>query len=99
MSVFKATKNKKNINENETFKATTRKSFDTSMVYGWETRNRESSAILQKYQKSVSGGGFLTDDELTNYKKALDEYIDTSNHLLKLNHNTMGLSVNLENVV
>ena len=86
MSVFKATKNKKQTaTDSGTFKSTERKSYDSSLVYGWETSNKESIDILNKYNETLNNNGWLSEDDRTAYRQALDSYIDTSNYLRGIN--------------
>ena len=79
MAVFKATKNKSD--SEGKFKATEKRSYDTTMVYDWEARNKESMNVLEQYRKKVNNGGYLSADDLEAYRKALDSYVETSNSL------------------
>ena len=79
MAVFKATKNKSD--SSGTFKATERRSYDSNIVYDWETRNKESHNILEEYRQKVNNGGYLSADDLTAYRKAIDNYVETASGL------------------
>ena len=82
MAVFKATQNKSD--SSGKFKATANRSYDSTMVYDWETRNKESLDLLEKYRIKVNNGGYLSADDLAAYQKALDSYVDTSESLRRL---------------
>ena len=79
MAVFKATKNRSD--SAGKFKATERRSYDSAIVYDWETRNKESYDALEKYRQRINSGGYLSADDLTAYRKALDSYVETSTGL------------------
>ena len=82
MAVFKATQNKSD--SSGKFKATANRSYDSTMVYDWETRNKESLDLLEKYRIKVNNGGYLSADDLAAYQKALDSYVETSESLRRL---------------
>ena len=79
MAVFKATQNKRD--SAGKFKATKNRSYDSTLVYDWETRNKESYDALEKYRQRINSGGYLSADDLTAYRKALDSYVETSTSL------------------
>ncbi len=79
MAVFKAT-DKKSDSAGK-FKATEKRSYDSALVYDWDTRNKEARDILEQYRIKVNNGGYLSADDLATYKKALDSYEETSNGL------------------
>ena len=79
MAVFKATQNKSD--SAGKFKATKNRSYDSTLVYDWETRNKESYDALEKYRQRINSGGYLSADDLTAYRKALDSYVETSTSL------------------
>ena len=84
MSVFKATKNKKEEGKNssnDTFKATKNRSYDSTMVYSWEKANKESIEILNTITTKSNNNEYVSSEELDTYRKALDSYIDSSNKL------------------
>ncbi len=56
-------------------------SYDSAMISGWETRNKESYNTLEKYHQRINSGGYLSADDLSSYRKALDIYADTSKGL------------------
>lgn len=85
MAVFKATENKKGSLDSGKFKATNRKSYDSTMVYDWETKNKESISTLNNYYTKINNGEFLTADDITAYRSALDNYISSSNSLRGIN--------------
>ena len=84
MAVFKATKNKKDTG-NGTFKATERRSYDSTMVSGWETTNKESLDILNNYNTKIENQEFLSADDIKSYRTALDGFIDSSTQLRNIN--------------
>ena len=79
MAVFKATQSKSD--SAGKFKATANRSYDSTMVYDWETRNKESQDVLEEYRRKVNNGGYLSADDLAAYQKALDSYVETSESL------------------
>ena len=79
MAVFKATQNKSD--SAGKFKATKNRSYDSTLVYDWETKNKESYDALEKYRQRINSGGYLSADDLTAYRKALDSYVETSTSL------------------
>jgi hypothetical protein len=79
MAVFKATQNRSD--SDGKFKATERRSYDSALVYDWETRNKEAYDALEKYRQRINSGGYLSADDLTAYRKALDSYVETSTSL------------------
>ena len=79
MAVFKATQNKSD--SAGKFKATKNRSYDSTLVYDWETRNKESYDALEKYRQRINSGGYLSADDLTAYRKALDSYVETATSL------------------
>ena len=79
MAVFKATQNKSD--SAGKFKATKNRSYDSTLVYDWENRNKESYDALEKYRQRINSGGYLSADDLTAYRKALDSYVETSTSL------------------
>ncbi len=79
MAVFKATQNRSD--SVGKFKATEKRSYDSALVSQWETSSRESYDALEKYRKRINMGGFLSADDLTEYRKALDSYVETSTSL------------------
>lgn len=84
MSVFKATKNKKEEGKNssnDTFKATKNRSYDSTMVYSWEKANKESIEILNTITTKSNNNEYVSSEELDTYRKALDSYIDSSSKL------------------
>lgn len=84
MGVFKATKNRKDKEEETqggTFKATKNKSYDASMVQEWEKSNKESVAALNAFAEKSNNNEYLSSDDLDAYRKALDSYIESSNNL------------------
>ena len=84
MAVFKATENKKD-SSTGTFKATKRKSYDSTMVYDWETKNKESTTTLKNYYDKINKGEYLSADDIKAYRSAVDSYIDSTSRLRGLN--------------
>ena len=85
MAVFKATQNKKGSLDSGKFKATNRKSYDSIMVYDWETKNKESISTLNNYYTKINNGEFLTADDITAYQTALNDYVNSSKSLRGIN--------------
>ena len=56
-------------------------SVDSARVSSYETRNKESYDALEKYRQRINSGGYLSADDLTAYRKALDSYVETSTSL------------------
>lgn len=77
---LKATSNKP-VGPNTVFKATGRKSYDYSVVYGWERENKKSLDILNNYYDRINNGEWLSAEDRAAYKSALDSYIDSSTRL------------------
>ena len=75
MAVFKATQNKSN--SAGKFKATKNRSYDSALVSSWETSSRDAYKELEKYQRRISSGEYLSSDDLAAYQKALDSYEDS----------------------
>ncbi len=83
MSVFKATKNRKEVGS-DSFKATERRSYDSTMVYDWQKANEESTALLNTYTTKIQKGEYLYAEDLETYRTAIDSYIDSSTNLRDL---------------
>lgn len=84
MSVFKATKNRKEEGKESTggtFKATQNRSYDSTMLYEWEKANKDSVATLNAFTTKSNNNEYLSSDDLDAYRKALDSYIESSNNL------------------
>ena len=79
MAVYKATQ--KRSDSAGKFKATDKRSYDSAMVYDWEARNKEAYNALEKYRQRINSGGYLSADDLAEYRKALDSYVETSTGL------------------
>ena len=79
MAVFKATQNRSD--SVGKFKATEKRSYDSALVYDWETRSRDAYNTLEKYRKRISSGEYLSSDDLAAYQKAMDSYVETSSNL------------------
>ena len=82
MSVFKATKNRSD--SAGKFKATEKRSYDSSLVSQWETSSKESYDVLEKYRQRINSGGFLSSDDLTAYRSALDTYKESASNLRRI---------------
>ena len=76
MAVFKATKNKST--SGGVFKATKNRSYDTAVVRQWESDNKDSLSKLREYQQRVSSGGYLSREDLADYRNALDRYKESA---------------------
>ena len=82
MAVFKATQSRSD--SAGKFKATERKSYDSTLVYDWETSSKNAYDELEEYRKRISSGEYLTSDDLDAYKKAMDRYVDTTSNLMRI---------------
>ena len=56
-------------------------SYDSAMVSDWETRNKEAYDALESYRQRINSGGYLSADDLSSYRTALDSYVETSTGL------------------
>ena len=84
MSVLKLSKKDIIMNEDDDNKIHLNKgqvSFDSAMISDWETRNKESYNILEEYRQKINNGGYLSADDLTAYRKAIDNYVETTSGL------------------
>lgn len=90
MSVYMETKKKSK--SDEIFQPTERRSYDSSIVDGWQKENRESQSALSRYQSMIQRGDFLTSDDLMAYKNALGTYVSSAKKLRNLNK-TLGGNV------
>ena len=79
MAVYKATQKKSD--SVGKFKATEKRSYDSALVYDWETRSKESYDTLEKYRQRINSGGYLSADDISAYRKALDSYVDATKGL------------------
>ena len=59
-------------------------SVDSARVSSYETRNKESYDVLEKYRQRINNGGYLSAEDLAAYRKALDSYVETSTRLRDL---------------
>ena len=82
MAVFKATQNRSN--SATKFKATEKRSYDSALVSQWESRSKESLDTLEKYRQRINSGGFLSADDLTTYRSALDIYKENASNLRRI---------------
>ena len=60
-------------------------SYDSARVSGWEQTNRESLDILNNYNSRISNSEWLSEEDRTSYRNALDSYIESSNRLRVIN--------------
>ena len=84
MSVLKLSKNDiyKNGEDDKKIKLSRSQiSYDSAMVSDWETRNKEAYDALEKYRQRINSGGYLSADDLSSYRTALDSYVETSTGL------------------
>ena len=56
-------------------------SYDSAMVSDWETRQKDAATTLDLYRERINSGGYLSADDLTAYRKALDNYVETASGL------------------
>ena len=84
MSTFKAT-NKRKTKDNDVFKATSQRSYDSALVGRWESGAKASFEALKKYSAKIGNNEYLSKKDLEDYKSAMDSYVDNSNRLRKIN--------------
>lgn len=87
MSVLKLTKKdiiRKDDDENKIKLDRSQMSYDSTLVSDWETRNKNAVTVLNQYNERMNSGGFMTADDLTAYRKAMDDYIDSSTGLRRI---------------
>lgn len=82
MATFQPTKKK---TSTDVFQPTSRKSYDSTVVYGWEQSNRKSLDILNDYNNRINKNEWISTDDRAKYRSALDSYIETSNLLRGIN--------------
>ena len=87
MSVLKLSKNDiKKSDENSKIKISKSQiSYDSAKVSGWETTNKESINTINNYYTKMNNNEYLSADDITTYKTALESYIDSTSRLRKLN--------------
>ncbi len=88
MSVIKISKKDIISNNNGSRRIKIKKSdlsYDSAKVSGWEQTNRESLDILNSYNDRINNQEWLSEDDRTSYRNALDSYIETTNSLRRLN--------------
>ena len=88
MSVLKLSKNdikKSDDGDNKIKLKKSQVSYDSAMVSGWETTNKDSLNTLNNYYTKLNNNEWLSADDISAYRKALDSYISTSNRLRGLN--------------
>ena len=86
MDVFKATpyqiKDEENSSSNKSvFKATKYKTYDPDVVSDWQTTNTESWDTISNYYNKIKNSEYLSADDMTAYRTALDNYISSTNSL------------------
>ncbi len=84
MSTFKAT-NKKKKREDDVFKATSRKTYDSALVSSWERDASVSFGTLKNYLTKMDNGEYLSSKDLEDYKSAMERYIDKASRLRGIN--------------
>ena len=88
MATFKATSKKKD-NDVGVFKATKNKSYDATSVYKWEDESKESSSVLNDYITRRKNGEWMSEDEVENYRSALERYKSSTSALADI-HRSFG---------
>ena len=58
--------------------------YDSAMVSSWETRNSGAITTLNQYRDRINNGGFMTADDLTSYRNAVDDYINSYTDLRRI---------------
>ena len=84
MSVLKLSKidiTKNNDADNKIKLKKSQLSYDSAMVSGWETQNKDSMNTLNNYYTKLNNNEWLSADDIKTYRSALDSYISTSNRL------------------
>lgn len=84
MSTFQSTSKKKEASS-DVFQATSRRSYDTTLIYSWEQANRQSLDILNNYNNRINKSEWLDEEDRKKYRSALDSYIETANLLRGIN--------------
>ena len=97
MSTFQPTKKKKE-SSSDVFQPTSRKSYDATIIHGWEQSSRESLAIVNQYSERIKKNEWLSEEDRETYRKAIDNYIKTSNNLRNINKSFGDSSVSQEDI-
>lgn len=84
MATFQPTKKKKETTSN-VFQPTSRKSYDSTVVYGWEQTNKQALDIINNYNNRINKSEWLDKEDREKYRSALDSYIETANLLRGIN--------------
>ena len=82
MSYFKSTN--KNRDSVGVFKATEKRSYDPALVSSWEHGSKAAFDTLEQYRQRINSGGFLSSDDLANYRSALDTYKESASNLRRI---------------
>ena len=83
MATYKATSKKKDTGSN-VFKATERKSYDSSYINRWEEENEEARSILDDYITRRNKGDWFSEEEVKEYQSAFDRYKSSSKSLAEV---------------
>ena len=88
MSVLKLSKKDITVNNSDDSKIKLKKgqvSFDSAMLSGWETTNKESYNTINTINEKLKNNEFLTADDIASYRTATDNYINSTNKLRGVN--------------
>ena len=88
MSVLKLSKKDITINNSDDNKIKLKKdqlSYDSAMLSGWEATNKSAIEILNSYNTKLQNKEYLTADDIASYKKAVEDYISSTNNLRGIN--------------
>ena len=83
MATFKATSKKKDSGVG-VFKSTKNKSYDATYVNRWEEESKESSKFLDDYITRRKNQEWMSEDDISNYRSALDRYKSSTDSLANL---------------
>ena len=86
MAVLKLSKNDVTINNDNKVKLKRDQlSYDSTMVSNWETTNKSAIEIINNYSKKLQNNEYLSADDIASYRKAVEDYVSSSNRLRGLN--------------
>ena len=82
MATFQPTKKK---TSSDVFQPTSRKTYDTTVIYDWEMTNKQALDIINDYNSRINKSEWLDKEDRAKYRSALDSYIETANLLRGIN--------------
>lgn len=57
--------------------------YNKATVSGWQYTNKSALDIINEYQKKIKNGEWMSSEDRTRYKSAIDDYTNTGNSLRK----------------